>query len=91
MPKDKKSKKKEAKKETLSGAFIVSYNQEDVYLLLAFAEKLGMGFSELNDEECRMLMEPAKEEKKEEKKEKKKVKEEKKKVEDKKVKSAPKK
>lgn len=87
MSKDKKSKKKEAKKETLSGAFIVSYNQEDVYLLLAFAEKLGMGFSELNDEECRMLMEPAKEEKKE----KKKVKEEKKKVEDKKVKSAPKK
>ena len=87
MSKDKKSKKKEAKSEALSGAFIVSYNQDDVYLLLAFAEKLGMGFSELNDEECRMLMEPTKEEKKE----KKKVKEEKKKVEDKKVKSTAKK
>jgi len=90
MSKDKKSKKKEEKKSALSGAFIVSYNQEDIYLLLAFAEKLGMGFSELNDEECRMLMEPEKVEKAE-KKEKKKVKTEKKESEAKKAKPASKK
>lgn len=89
MSKDKKVKKKESKKDALSGAFIVSYNQEDIYLLLAFAEKLGMGFSELSDEECKMLMEPVKEAKKEkaEKVDKKKEKKE----TSKKVKTTPKK
>lgn len=88
MSKDKKVKKKESKKDALSGAFIVSYNQEDIYLLLAFAEKLGMGFSELSDEECKMLMEPEKEAKKEKAE---KVDKKKKKETSKKVKTTPKK
>jgi hypothetical protein len=57
-------KKKEDKKTKLSGAFIVAYEQDDIYLLLAMAEKLGCGFSELNDEECRLLLKPEKEAKK---------------------------
>jgi molybdate-binding protein len=73
MANGKEKKKKEEKKSKLSGAFIVAYEQDDIYLLLAMAEKLGCGFSELNDEECRLLLKPEKEEKaaKKEKKEKK--------------------
>lgn len=59
MGKDKK-KKKENKKQQLTGAFIVSTSREDIAILLEIADRLNMGFHELSDEECRYLVQPEK-------------------------------